>query len=158
MKAGFFYSITVALLLVFSGCNNKCKELNCQNGADCYDGDCNCQKWFSGESCQLRFNRNYEGEYAGKEISHGRSMNETWEIRADGNVPNRMYMPNDAYFEFDSDSTFIIPRQAIEETGETIFIEGSGTYSLEEIWMSYTLEYSSGMVLQKQFTGTRVDQ
>src|SRR5579863_5442759 len=51
----FFYQIAVTtLLVIFIGsCSaDKCKNVTCQNGGTCSDGNCNCPAGWGGAACQ----------------------------------------------------------------------------------------------------------
>ena len=62
MQTRNLLSVLFVTIITF-GCNSNCKDVGCNDAGYCYDGACICDKWYSGESCSLLFNRHYEGTY-----------------------------------------------------------------------------------------------
>lgn len=53
MKISSFLTFATLLgLLWFAGCKNPCKDVNCQNGGQCVDGNCQCADGFYGTQCE----------------------------------------------------------------------------------------------------------
>lgn len=52
MKNQVLYFLFATLFIfALSGCD-KCKDLNCENGGTCVDGECQCPSNYSGENCE----------------------------------------------------------------------------------------------------------
>ncbi|MCB9045759.1 MAG: calcium-binding EGF-like domain-containing protein [Chitinophagales bacterium] len=39
-------------LVLYASCNNKCKDITCQNGGTCENGSCKCPTGYEGEFCE----------------------------------------------------------------------------------------------------------
>lgn len=141
------------LALMFTACDNGCASLDCKHDGSCYEGQCLCTKWYSGEECQLQFNRNYEGVYVGTYSEGDRSQLDNLEVEAHYNVPNRMVLPNGVYFEFVDESLLVIPRQQFFHDDDTLTIEGGGNYSSEALHFFFGLDSDSDSLVS--FSGTR---
>ncbi len=46
-----FLSITTMISL--QSCVDKCRDVTCQNGGTCYDGECDCPTGYSGTNCEI---------------------------------------------------------------------------------------------------------
>lgn len=128
------------LLLLTAGlwsCGNVCRNVECANGGECFEGDCLCAKWYSGVNCKLSYNRNYEGEYKGEGMVDNRRSTITIELKADTGIANRMWIENGPYFNFETDSTLIFPTQQLTLDDDTLIISGSGTYGLDHMNLLY---------------------
>lgn len=66
MKKLTFLSILTLFVGLFSSCN-KCKDLDCQNGATCEkrEGVCICTFLYEGELCADEIRKTYAGKYNG---------------------------------------------------------------------------------------------
>lgn len=69
------------LITYFSSCKpNACVNRNvvCNNGGICRDGDCLCASGYEGDSCQFRVNKKFESYYAclRKELINGTTDND----------------------------------------------------------------------------------
>jgi len=61
---GSFFTIASVLLLVINtGCKDKCGTTTCQNGGTCSNNTCVCPKGYSGNSCQTSWSTQFIGTY-----------------------------------------------------------------------------------------------
>ncbi|GAB4384487.1 MAG: hypothetical protein Kow0075_16500 [Salibacteraceae bacterium] len=130
------------LLLIAAGCGNRCDKVLCHNGGECFEGDCICSKWYSGEACDLMYNRNYTGTYLSERTSlSGNIVKDTITISAHSYIPNRLMIDEyELYFDFETDSTIVIPKQEWHMDSEaTVSITGYGEYS-DMVFMLYFSE------------------
>lgn len=142
--------------MLFSfGCNN-CRKLDCQNGAQCYEGECLCEKWYSGESCDLTFSRNYAGAYYGIIDSADRSYADTISFLSVQDIPNRLLIQTGIYAEFENDSQLIIPTQLLNYNNDTIPVQGFGSVREDLLSIQYSNQYESPRGVFFQFKGRRV--
>lgn len=57
--------LLVGVLTVFAACGkDACKEIVCQNGGECMDGDCACPPEFEGNLCEYVAIGDYLGTYS----------------------------------------------------------------------------------------------
>lgn len=152
-------------MTILWGCRDSCKKMDCINGSYCHEGECLCSKWYSGNDCGLQYNRNYEGKYSGEYTypgSENRPLKEVVPIAADAEIPNRMILASGIYFEFETDSTLLIPLQSVVDTGDTLVLSGSGKYGQDVIGFTYTVQPTAGIETSQPqvvaFTGVRVKE
>ena len=137
---------------------SPCRNLECDNGGYCQDGECLCLKWYSGESCQLMYNRHFEGVYIGQIDSSSRTIQSSLEILSDDEIPNRINVSETGVFlEFSNDSQLVIPTQLIVHQLDTIAISGEGTFKDEELSFHYSREFAQSRSYLFQFTGRKYD-
>ncbi len=136
-------------------CDNGCNSIECENAVTCHEGECVCAKWYTGDRCQLQYNRNYEGEYVGTFSSAERSQVENLIIEADEEIPNRMILPMGVFFDFIDEESLVIPRQQLVDQADTFVIEGEGTYSTDALDFSYSNSANAKEMVS--FSGKRVD-
>ena len=48
-----FVALIGASALTFTSCTDECKDVVCENGGICEDGNCDCPNGFSGVSCEV---------------------------------------------------------------------------------------------------------
>ncbi|MEZ4722574.1 MAG: hypothetical protein R2813_11935 [Flavobacteriales bacterium] len=136
--------LLLATLYTLESCGDSCRRTNCGDSGYCYEGQCICTKWYSGERCQLLFNRNYEGQYFGDDEGvHGPKSLEL-NLEADQEIPNRMIVDYGFYMEFETDSTLTIPVQSLVLDKDTLVINGVGEYSLETLNLRFAEVKSDG--------------
>lgn len=136
----FLFLFFALLVLSTSSCNNGCRNVTCNNKGICYEGECLCEKWYSGIDCSLKFNRNYAGIYYGEflyENGQRYRSKDSLELIASEIHPNRLMLLNGMYMEFDSDSTLVIPMQRIVEETDTFYAAGAGKHISGSIYFSY---------------------
>lgn len=49
---------------IFASCD-KCKDVDCNNGGSCDDGDCTCASYYTGDNCDTEVRAKYAGDYNG---------------------------------------------------------------------------------------------
>lgn len=110
--------------------------MECENGGNCHEGACVCPKWYSGENCQLFYNRNYEGIYTSTD-PHS-STESKLVLTADAKEPNRLWAEEGYYLDFQTDSTLVIPEQSLVMDADTFEISGLGEYSMDHISLRFS--------------------
>ena len=119
------------------------------NNGNCYEGECICEKWYSGDQCELLFNRNYDGVFVGSYGSGNTLMPRRQDsiiVEADATIPNRLNIQNGFYYELLTDSSLVIPSQTVYESDAVVRFEGSGEYKSDWIRLEYkrTTSVASG--------------
>jgi hypothetical protein len=136
MKTGHYLIFLISSIITV-GCNNLCKDNDCNDTGYCYDGACICDKWYSGEDCSLQFNRHYEGEYRAEVDAQALLTMDSLRILAHHSIPNRIYTLNGPYMDFVTDSTLIIPEQDFLIDSNWILIRGSGKFDPNHLQYSF---------------------
>jgi hypothetical protein len=62
-------AIITALLLIY-GCKKTCNG-NCGTNYTCNNGECQCQQWYGGADCSVKFNQKLVGTYVGTLYTNG---------------------------------------------------------------------------------------
>lgn len=132
MNNSLIWCALLMLLMQLASCGDRCRS-GCENNSYCHEGECICTKWYSGEQCQLLYNRNYEGEFLGEKREAERSEQNRIYISADEEIPNRIYIESGLYLEFETDTSLVIPVQIFRIDSDTHVVTGSGNYSLNHI-------------------------
>ncbi len=156
------YLTIFIVCLSLQSCDRQCTNTECFNNGSCYEGQCLCEKWYSGDQCELMFNRNYDGVYLGSfSTSSASLMSERLDsivVIADDNIPNRLNIENSFYYELVSDTSIIIPSQRFYRSNELVQVEGYGSYNSELIKLSF-IKMSSSVYGQVEesiiFTGVK---
>lgn len=107
---GTFISVVAIFLIVtYSACKkddydyiDECAEVNCQNGANCFKGDCLCPAGFSGDYCEEVWLAKYIGRWHVKQTiavsnKDGRQFQESEyyiNVSRDGNSNTRFLIDN----------------------------------------------------------------
>lgn len=55
-------SFFMAILFGLTSCN-ECNDVNCENGAICYEGECQCAPGFGGDNCEIEYRELFVGAY-----------------------------------------------------------------------------------------------
>jgi len=165
MSKFVYLKANTLILYLFLGvmsqsCFDQCRKVDCNNSGYCYDGACICDKWYSGENCDLRFNRNYEGLFQSSMDLMARNEIDTIRFFAHQSIPNRVYTTGGLQIDFETDSTLIIPVQELIIDSMQFSIEGSGQFGLDFYEIEYGLsgEYDplDSRTSIYNFSGTRV--
>ncbi len=164
MKLRFIIGIsivTVSSALALTSCNRSC-ETDCNGRGFCYESECLCDKWYSGESCELSFNRNYAGVYYGEASYQNGTRIRTADsivLSAHPTIPNRLEEASGYHLILETDSTLTIPLQQVVADDDTFRIEGEGRHQVGVISFEYhrfsTDSEPMGMV---GFSGELVDR
>lgn len=64
MKRNLFLFV---LMILFFSCKDKCKDVVCQNGGNCNDGDCVCNIGYEGTSCEKEWISPFIKTFTGKD-------------------------------------------------------------------------------------------
>ncbi|GAB5540126.1 MAG: hypothetical protein Salg2KO_22290 [Salibacteraceae bacterium] len=108
--------------------------MDCGDNGYCLEGECVCDKWYSGPECRAAYNKDFEGEYFGTKTVATRGIQRSFTLEADRIVPNRMEIVEaNIHLEFDSDTSFIIPLQGLIWEGDSLWVAGRGSYETEAI-------------------------
>ena len=151
------FTVLFALATFSLSCNKQCRKTNCHENGRCYEGECICEKWHSGDECELLFNRNYDGIYKGsyrkQEGLFGR-IKDSIIVDADPTIPNRLIVDQRFFYDIISDSSLIIPAQRVFAGTHTLIVEGIGRYDSDWIRLEYSQKFVSTSTVEEQMTFT----
>lgn len=120
---------------------DPCKNVTCQNGVTCVDGNCRCSLPWEGSKCEVDARDKFAGAWRGTENCGGEILNvnsvitksvEARNIVIDGNITAQLT----------SSTSFNILTQVINAAGTAVNISGNG--SLNGNTLNITITYSVG--------------
>lgn len=161
MLKQFLFALVAMAFMSLQSCDRQCRKMDCENDGRCHEGECLCEKWYSGDLCELFFNRNYAGVYEGSYLNNGAMVyrfQDSVVIEADENIPNRLHVDELFYYDVISDTALIIPEQSFFEDQIQYTVKGSGFYRVGWIQLEYTKASGDSIAPPEQnvlFTGTR---
>lgn len=161
MLKQFVFALVAVAFMSMQSCDRQCRKMDCQNDGRCHEGECLCEKWYSGDLCDLFFNRNYAGVYEGSYRNSGAVVfrfQDSAVIKVDENIPNRLHVNDLFYYNIISDTALIIPEQSFLEDEIKYTVEGSGFYRIGWIRLEYTKTSNDSNALPQEsiiFTGDK---
>ena len=161
MKSLRIIGLAMALFgaLTLQSCKkDPCKNVTCQNGGTCQDGNCRCSLPWEGSKCEVDAREKFVGAWQGTE-NCGTPRTYTTTINRSQASPVRITIYErdfqiTYYAELNSSTGFTIPQQTYTVQGQAIGINGNGTLNGNTLTMNVT--YSSGSdALTCSYTLTR---
>jgi hypothetical protein len=141
MKALRILGLAMALFgaMTVSSCKkDPCKNVTCQNGGVCQDGNCKCNLPWEGSRCEVDARDKFVGSWRGT-VNCGSGPREmTISITKSSVTPNRIII-EDIYGELTSSSTFDIPTQTVDVDGTAATINGRGNLNGNQLTLTYVL-------------------
>ena len=149
MKTLRIIGLAMALFgaLTLQSCKkDPCKNVTCQNGGTCQDGNCRCSLPWEGSKCEVDAREKFVGAWQGTE-NCGTPRTYTTTINRSQVSTTRItiYEPDlqiTYYAELNSSTGFTIPQQTYTIQGLGIGITGNGTLNGNTLTMDVT--YSLG--------------
>lgn len=146
---------------LFSSCD-KCKDVDCKNGASCNKGDCECTAFFNGDKCETEVRASYNARYAGTfTFSDGSKDRDTFELRSLGTDASKLEIVDGEglIFTLTSATNFSVLGEEID--GKDIWrVTGSGNFTSTAMSFKVKTTYTeSGMVIYEEdgkFDGTKI--
>jgi len=161
MKTLRIIGLAIALFgaLTLQSCKkDPCKNVTCQNGGTCQDGNCRCSLPWEGSKCEVDARDKFVGAWQGNESCNG-TRTYTTTINRSQASPTRItiYEPDfqiTYYAELNSSTRFTIPQQNYTVQGQSIGIIGNGTLNGDALIMNVTYSLGS-QSLDCNYTLTR---
>ncbi|QLH44409.1 MAG: calcium-binding EGF-like domain-containing protein [Bacteroidota bacterium] len=126
---------------LFTACNpDACKDVVCQNGGTCVDGDCTCPVGYEGTNCQTLSRDKFIGVFTGSETCTVGTDN--YSITCSANSDNTKFNIQNLYNQSltaiasANGNAFTIPSQTV---GSGVTAVGSGTITGNTMTVTYTV-------------------
>jgi len=142
MKTLRIIGLAMALFgaLTLQSCKkDPCKNVTCQNGGTCQDGNCRCSLPWEGSKCEVDARDKFVGFYRGTFNCGGSPGEEVFSIIKSSTTASRIIIGGGIYGELTSSNTFDIPAQPRNVNGTAATIYGSGTLYGNELTVTYVL-------------------
>ena len=133
--------LTIALFgaLTLQSCKkDPCKNVTCQNGGTCQDGNCRCSLPWEGSKCEVDARDKFVGSWRGTTNCGGGPEEDVFSITKSSTTANRIII-EDIYGELTSSSTFDIPTQTVNVDGTAVTVSGRGNLNGNQLTLTYVL-------------------
>jgi hypothetical protein len=141
MKTLRIVGLAMALFgaLTLQSCKkDPCKNVTCQNGGTCQDGNCRCSLPWEGSKCEVDARDKFVGSWRGTTNCGGGPEEDVFSITKSSTTANRIII-EDIYGELTSSSTFDIPTQTVNVDGTAVTINGRGNLNGNQLTLTYVL-------------------
>jgi hypothetical protein len=142
MKTLRIIGLAMALFgaLTLQSCKkDPCKNVSCQNGGTCQDGNCRCSLPWEGSKCEVDARDKFVGSWRGTTNCGGGPEEDVFSITKSGTTPKRILIDNDIYGELTSSSTFDIPTQTVNLDGTAVTVSGRGNLNGNQLTLTYVV-------------------
>ena len=134
--------------LTLSSCKkDPCKNVSCQNGGTCQDGNCKCNLPWEGSKCEVDARDKFTGAWQGSEnCGSPRNYNTTIGKSQASPVRITIYEPDfqiNYYAELTSSTNFTIPQQTYTVGTAVLQINGNGSLNGNTLIMNVTYNVGS---------------
>ena len=141
MKTLRIIGLAMALFgaLTLQSCKkDPCKNVTCQNGGTCQDGNCRCSLPWEGSKCEVDAREKFVGSWRGTINCGDRPRQVTISITK-SNTPTRIIIDGEVRGELTSSSAFDIPNQTFDIDGTSATIYGSGSLNGNQLTLTYVV-------------------
>ena len=145
MKTLRIIGLAMALFgaLTLQSCKkDPCKNVTCQNGGTCQDGNCRCSLPWEGSKCEVDARDKFVGSWRGTAQCQGGGGPEedVLSITKSSTTPNRIIIEGRIYGDLNSSNAFDIPAQQVNVDGIGVTISGEGSLNVSQLKL--TLKYT----------------
>jgi hypothetical protein len=142
MKALRILGLAMALFgaMTVSSCKkDPCKNVTCQNGGTCQDGNCKCNLPWEGSRCEVDARDKFVGSWRGTINCGDRPQESHFSITKSSTTATRIIIDDEVYGELTSSSTFDIPTQTVDMDGTAATINGRGNLNGNQLTLTLVL-------------------
>jgi hypothetical protein len=145
--------------IFYTSCSkDKCKDVTCNNGGTCTDGNCVCTTGYEGTNCETASRDKFLKTWSASDVIGSSTIVYSPTIAAgSGSDVTQVLISNFSDFFTGvnttatvSGNTITIPRQS--PTSNAYFVQGSGTITSGTITWNYTIDSNS--LATQNYTGT----
>ncbi|MBS1586219.1 MAG: calcium-binding EGF-like domain-containing protein [Bacteroidetes bacterium] len=150
--------------VTYTSCKkDKCKDVTCQNGGTCSDGNCTCPTGYSGTLCETGSAAKFIGTWYGDDCS-GNPASIEFDAGGDGislilpsTIGNGACVKNIAIHATANGNTVTIPSQHVADLCNTNggTFSGSGSINGVTLTVNFTAVADAGGTEHVCFTGTK---
>lgn len=133
-------------------CSNPCKDVDCQNGGTCDEGDCECPIGYSGNSCQIENRDGFVGIWIGNIACDGGDSELSQMIIGKSTAADNMILVDDNEATVTSPTTFVIDDTKVIGN-VTITTTGEGTLDGSSLNVTTSTEVVGGLTTDCDFDG-----
>lgn len=159
-----FITLFAFTAVTYTSCKkDKCKDVTCQNGGTCSDGNCSCPTGYSGTLCETGSAAKFIGVWYGDDCA-GTAASFEFDAGGDGVslvIPSTIgvgaCLKNVAIHATANGNTVTIPSQHLVDLcgGNGNTLSGSGTINGLTITINLTAVVDAGGTQHACFTGTK---
>jgi len=142
MKTLRIIGLTMALFgaLTLQSCKkDPCKNVTCQNGGTCQDGNCRCSLPWEGSKCEVDARDKFVGLWRGtSQCQGGGGPEEDVLSITKSTTPDRIIIDGVIDGQLTSSSAFNIPAQQVNVDGIGVTISGRGNLNGNQLTLTLT--------------------
>lgn len=132
----------LGLFLITACKKDPCKDVSCQNGGTCNDGNCTCALPWEGTRCEVDARDKFVATWSGTENCGGTVENVRSTITKSSVEATVILIDSEIRGQLTGSTTFNVPNQQIVVQGTAINISGNGV--LNGNVLTLNLNYSVG--------------
>lgn len=117
---------------------DPCKNVTCQNGGTCQDGNCRCSLPWEGSKCEVDARDKFVGLWRGTTNCGDGPEEDVIPITKSSTTANRIIIEGAYYGELTSSSTFDIPTQTVNVDGTAVTVSGRGNLNGNQLTLTLT--------------------
>jgi len=149
MKTLRIIGLAMALFgaLTLQSCKkDPCKNVTCQNGGTCQDGNCRCSLPWEGSKCEVDARDKFVGSWRGTAQCQGGGGPEedVLSITKSSTTPDRIIIEGGIDGQLTSSSEFRIPSQTVNVDGIGVTISGRGNLNGNQLTLTLTYTVQGG--------------
>ena len=149
MKTLRIIGLAMALFgaLTLQSCKkDPCKNVTCQNGGTCQDGNCRCSLPWEGSKCEVDARDKFVGSWRGTAQCQGGDgpEEEVLSITKSSTTPDRVIIEGVIDGQLTSSFEFRVPSQTVNVDGIGVTISGRGNLNGNQLRLTLTYTVQGG--------------
>ena len=131
-------------LASFTSCTDPCKDVTCQNGGTCVEGDCECADGYTGTNCETEERAQFIGTYSVSESCTSGNYTYNVTVSNSSTGATAIIIGNFGDYSTNVNATvdgdnITIPNQTNQVGGFPLTFSGTGQISGTILTISYTV-------------------